>query len=561
MADDVKTNPGNRDKKFRFLVTEHLGDEGLQILRDAADVRADIKIGITRDELLKILPNYDAIVTRSGTPMDAETIKAGVGLKVIARAGVGVDNVDLQEASRRGIIVINTPTGNTLAATELTMALMLSAMRLTPYAFLSLKSGEWDRKRFTGRQMSGKKLLVVGLGRIGSGVAARCRAFGMEVSAYDPYVSEKKMREIGVQKVGDLVDGLSLADVVTLHVPVTKETHGMINERALRAVKHGAYLVNCARGGIVDEAACADALRDGRLAGAAFDVFTQEPPSADHPLFADDLADKIVLTPHIGANTVEAQGEVAKIAVSNALSALRGEEYDHAVNLPFMEQHLNDKQKNFLRLARKMGILAARLLEHDGGPAQKCRVTLRGPFLCDDDAPGNRMRPYTVAAIKGLLEVAHGPDANYMIAPILAAERGIGIEEATGEPRTYRNVIDLEVEAQNSTAKLTGTITEEGRQHIVKINDYWVDFVPHGQLLIFQNHDRPGVIGKIGKLLGDNEINIANFNLGRKDGSGLALAVMEIDGEMSDDLLASIGHDVDMIWATTVKFGGEAQRQ
>ncbi|MDL2263107.1 phosphoglycerate dehydrogenase [Synergistaceae bacterium OttesenSCG-928-I11] len=547
------------DKKFRFLVTEHLGDDGLQILQDAGDVQLDVKIGVARDELLKILPAYDAIVTRSGTPMDKTAIEAGTNLRVIARAGVGVDNVDLQEASKRGIIVINAPTGNTLAATEQTMALMLSVIRLTPYAHASLKMGEWDRKRFTGRQMSGKKLLVIGLGRIGSGVASRCRAFGMEVMAYDPYVSEKKMQELGVQRVTDLMGSLSLADVVTVHVPITKETHGMINEKALRAIKHGAYLVNCARGGIVDEAACAQALRDGRLAGAAFDVFTQEPPSADHPLLADDLTDKIVLTPHIGANTVEAQGEVAKIAVSNALSALRGEEYDHAVNLPFMEQHLNYKQKNFLRLARKMGILAAKLIENDGGPAVKCKVTLRGPFLCDDDTPGNKLRPYTVAALKGFLEVTHGPDANYMIAPILAAERGIEVEETTGEPRTYRNVIDVAIEAQNATATLTGTITEEGRQHIVKMNDYWVDFVPHGQMLIFQNHDRPGVIGKIGKLLGDNNVNIANFNLGRKDTSGLALAVMEIDGTVSDELMSTLEHDVDMIWATTVKLNGETK--
>lgn len=505
------------------------------------------------------MPDYDAVITRSGTPMDKSAIDAAKKAKVIARAGVGVDNVDLQEASRRGVIVINAPTGNTLAATEQTIALMLSVMRGTPHAFNSLKSGEWDRKRFTGRQLNGKKLLIIGFGRIGTQVGARLRAFGMEVAAYDPYVSEKKMQDAGVQKVSDLAGGLSLADVVTIHVPITKETRGLLNDKMLRAMKPGAYLVNCARGGVVDEAACARQLREGRLSGAAFDVFTQEPPAADNPLFSPDIADKLVLTPHLGANTVEAQSEVAVIAVSNTLAALRGEEYGHAVNLPFMERQLNYKQKNFLRLCRKMGTLAARLGEKENGAVSKCKVMLRGPFLIDEDMPANKMRPYTVAVIKGLLEVMQGPDVNYMIAPLVAQERGIAIEESTGEAETYRNSIEAVIEAQNGSVRITGTITEEGRQHIVRVNDYWIDFVPNGQLLIFQNHDRPGVIGKIGKLLGDSQVNIANFTLGRKSESGLALAIMEVDGLISDELLAAMEKDGDLIWAVTVKFPEERQ--
>lgn len=552
MADE-----GKATAKFNILVTEHLGEEGVALLKNSPDVELDIKIGLSRNELFKILANYDAIITRSGTPMDKAAIDAAKRAKVIARAGVGVDNVDLQEASKRGIIVINAPTGNTLAATEQTIALMLSVMRRTPQAFSSLKSGEWDRKRFTGHQLNGKKLLIIGFGRIGTQVAIRLRAFGMEVVAYDPYVSEKKMQDAGVQKVAVLADGLSLADVVSIHVPITKETRGLLNAQMLRAMKPGAYLVNCARGGVVDESACVEQLRNGHLAGAAFDVFTQEPPDGDNPLLAPDIADRLVLTPHLGANTVEAQAEVAVIAVSNSLAALRGEEYGHAVNLPFMEQQLNYKQKNFLRLCRKMGVLAAKMGEKENGAVSKCRVMLRGPFLNDEDAPANKTRPYTVAVIKGLLEVTHGPEVNYMIAPIIAQERGISIEESTGEAETYRNSIETVVETQNNSIKIIGTITEEGRQHIVRLNDYWIDFVPHGQLLIFQNHDRPGVIGKIGKLLGDSQVNIANFTLGRKEGSGLALAVMEVDGVISDDLLVSMEKDGDLVWATTVRFPEE----
>lgn len=555
MADDKHI------QKYKILVTEHLGDDGITMLEQAPDVELDVRIGLERDELLKLFPNYDAIITRSGTPMDKAAIDAAPRAKVIARAGVGVDNVDLQEASKRGIIVINAPTGNTLAATEQTIALMLSVMRGTPQAYGSLRSGEWDRKRFTGHQLNGKKLLIIGLGRIGTQVALRLRAFGMDIIAYDPYVSEKKMQEAGVQKVNDLAGGLSLADVVTIHVPITRETRGLLNEKMLRSMKLGAYLVNCARGGVVDEAACALLLKNGHLAGAAFDVFTQEPPTDDNPLLAPEIADKLVLTPHIGANTVEAQSEVAVIAVSNTLAALRGEEYGHAVNLPFMEQQLNYKQKNFLRLCRKMGILAARLGGDEESVITKCRVMLRGPFLRDDDTPSYKMRPYTVAVIKGLLEVTHGPEINYMVAPIIAQERGIAIEESTGEPETYRNSIEAVIESQNSSAgsfKIVGTITEEGRQHIVRVDDYWIDFAPQGQLLIFQNHDRPGVIGKICKLLGDSQVNIANFTLGRKGESGLALAVMEVDGVISDELLNALENDGDLIWATTVKFGEES---
>ena len=322
-------------------------------------------------------------------------------------------------------------------------------------------------------------------------------------------------------------------------------------------MKQGSYLINCARGGIVDEAACAQALRDGRLAGAAFDVFTKEPPPADNPLLSDDIADRVVLAPHLGATTVEAQTEVARIAVTNALAALRGEQYDHAVNLPFMEQHLDESQRNFVRLARKMGVISAKVLEVDGGAVSKCQVMLRGEKLIDEDAPGNKNRPYTIAVLKGLLEVAHGPDINYMIAPILASECGIAVEESFGESKTYRNLIEITVTGQNSAVTLTGAITEDGRHHIVKMNDYWIDFKPYGQLLIFQNHDRPGVIGKVGTLLGKSAVNIANFSLGRKDSSGLALAVMEVDGIISPELISSMEQDVDMLWAVTARLDGE----
>lgn len=541
-------------KKWKILVTEKVGESGLDLFRNAPDVELDVKMGLTDDEIIAILPQYDGILTRSGTTMDARKIEAGTNLRVIGRAGVGVDNIDLPAASRRGIIVINAPSGNTLAAAELTMANMLAVVRRVPQACASVRRGEWTRNRFTGHQLIGKKLLIIGLGRIGSQVAKRAQGFGMDVMAYDPYIPHKKADALGVELMSDLDGAISLADVVTLHTPLTDETSKMINSNTLRMFKEGAYLVNCARGGIVEEQAVADAIREGRLAGFATDVYCSEPPSKDHPYLAEDIADKIVTTPHIGANTVEAQSEVSRIAAENMLMVLRGEPYSHAVNLPFIEQTLNGDQRMYLNLARKLGILGAKLALVKGSAAHNCRVTMRGELFDDDTkSPADRRRPYTIAVLKGMLEVSVGMPVSYMLAPILAKDRQITIDESIGEARTYKNTIEVELETDKGPVSLIATITEEGRQRIVRVNDYWVDFVPTGKLLIFQNHDRPGVIGKIGTVLGSAGVNIANFALGRREGSGLAIGALEIDGE-AEDLRSELMKNGDMIWVTTVDF-------
>ena len=547
-------------KKWNVLVAEPLGKEGVDILSAAADVQLFEETSLTREELLARLPEMDAVLTRSATKIDAEALDCTGRLKVVGRAGVGVDNVDLTEASRRGVVVINAPTGNTLAAAEHTMALMLSLVRKVPQAHQSILEGKWDRKKFVGRQLSGKRLLIIGLGRIGLQVAIRCRSFGMEVVAYDPFMSPKKAESLGITLVTDLQGSAAMADVITLHLPITSETRNLFDEKMLRAVKPGAFIINCARGGVVNEIACAEAVREGRLAGVAFDVFTKEPLSADHPLLANDIADRVVLTPHLGASTEEAQTEVARIAVTNVLAALRGEPYEHAVNLPFMEQQLNASQKSFLSLARKMGILAAKLATVTGDGIHECKIMLRGPLLADEeDIPApNRKRSYTIAFLKGLLEVSHGADVNYMIAPLLAEEKGISIEESTGESKTYKNLIEISAKTDKGIIQLKGSVTEEGRHRIVQVNDYWIDFVPKGNLLIFQNHDRPGVIGKVGKLLGDAQVNIANFALGRKEESGLALAIIQVDNDISEELCETLAKDADMIWATSVELDRES---
>jgi D-3-phosphoglycerate dehydrogenase len=556
MGGGVGTMPENTDEniKWRVLVAEPLGEAGLAMLREAPDIELIEAVGISREDFLKKLPEADAVLTRSATKMDEEALNAASRLKVIARAGVGVDNVDIPAASRKGIVVINAPTGNTLAAAELTMALLLALLRKVPQAYVSLKKGNWDRKRFSGRQLNGKKILIMGLGRIGIAVAQRCRAFGMDVFAYDPYTPRKKAESLGIPIRNDLADALSIADIVTLHMPLTADTVNLIDEKMLRAFKHGAYLINCARGGIVDEHAAAEAVREGRLSGIAFDVYKTEPLVKGHPFLAEDIEDRVVITPHLGASTEEAQAEVAKIAATNMMAALRGEPYEHAVNLPFIEQKLNKEQKAYLELSRRMGILGAKLAEVECGAIQGCHIMLRGDLFTEDEPLPNRLSSFSVGFLKGLLEVSRGPDVTYMLAPLLAKDSGLTVEESIGEPKTYKNTIEVTLDAEKCKISLMGTITEEGRMRIVKVNDYWIDFVPTGKLLLFQNHDRPGVIGKIGNLLGDAKVNIANFALGRKDNSGLAFGALEIDGALDDELKKKLEKNGDMIWLTFIDF-------
>ena len=542
------------EKKFKILVTEKVGETGLELLRQAPDVDLEINMTLTHEQLLEKLSGIDGILTRSGTAMGLEEIEAAKKLKVIGRAGVGVDNINIQEATRRGIIVVNAPTGNTLAATELTMANMLGMIRKVPQAHTSLHKGEWKRSLFTGIQLNGKKLLIIGLGRIGSNIAVCSRAFGMDVYAYDPYISSRKAETLKVSLISDLEEGLSIADVITIHTPLNAETKNMLSREMLAKIKKGAYLINCARGGIVDEIAVTDAVRSGQIAGFATDVYSKEPLTLDHPFLAEDIADRVVVTPHIGANTYEAQLEVSRIAAENMLAVLRGKPYLYAVNLPFMIQNLEDDQKKYLELSEKIGKLAAKLAEAYGSPIHSTDITYRGSIFGDDTPLGlNQYRPYTIAMLKGLLEVSQGEEVSYMIAPIFAKDRGLEISEQFGEHKTYNNLVEIIVETEKGSIRIAGTITEEGRQRIVRIDDNWVDFVPEGQLLLFRNNDKPGVIGKVGTILGENGINIANFALGRKKNpDGFAFAAVQVDGKLSSEFMTQLRSIDDMVWVTAV---------
>ena len=542
------------EKKFKILVTEKVGQSGLELLKEAPDVDLEINMTLTHEQLLEKLADVDGILTRSGTSMGTEEIEAAAKLKVIGRAGVGVDNINIPEATRRGIIVVNAPTGNTLAATELTMANMLGMIRKVPQAHNSIHKGEWKRSLFTGMQLDGKKLLVIGLGRIGSQIAKRCRAFGMEVYAYDPYISNIKAESLKVTLLKDLSEAVSLADVVTIHTPLNAETKNMFSREMLAKLKHGAYLINCARGGIVDEKAITDAVREGHIAGFATDVYAKEPLTPDHPFLAEDIADKVVVTPHIGANTFEAQLEVSKIAAENMLAVLRGKPYLYAVNLPFMIQNLSDDQKKYLELSEKIGKLAAKLAEAYKSGVRGLDIIYRGSVFGDDTPLGpNQYRPYTIAMLKGLLEVSQGEEISYMLAPISAKDRGIDISEQFGEHKTYNNLVEVTLETDQKPIQIAGTITEEGKQRIVRINDDWIDFVPEGRLILFRNYDRPGVIGSVGSILVETGVNIASFALRRKDvDDGFAFAVLQVDDDVTPELLKKLSALENVIWAISV---------
>ncbi|MCF7935838.1 MAG: phosphoglycerate dehydrogenase [Synergistales bacterium] len=544
---------------WKILITDVIDAMGIELLQQARDVAVEQRLHLSAEELREAIGGYDALITRSGTPLDAGTLHRAKRLKVVARAGVGVDNIDLVAASKLGIVVLNAPTGNTLAATELTFADTLALLRKVPQASRSVMEGKWERKAYVGIQLYGKTLLIVGLGRIGSNVARRAKAFGMQVLAYDPYIAAEKAEHLSVELVDDLHGALALADVVTLHVPLTGETRCMVDEVALKAMKEGAYLVNCARGPLLDEPACAAALRRGHLAGIATDVYASEPPGTDHPLFSEDLLDRVVATPHIGANTREAQSEVSRIAAANLLAALRGSYYEHAVNLPFMHQQLDHTEKQYLALARKIGNVAATVLRM---PPETVKVTHRGtlsrkrngPVPFDAPCPYS---PYTTGTLKGLLEIHQGPEVSYMGAPLLAEERGIQIEESWADSTTYLSMIEGCVAGGRDEVRISGTVTEDRRQRIVQINGYWLEFIPEGTLLIFQNHDRPGVIGTIGTVLGDAGINIANFALGRKNGSGLALGAVQVDSAIGGATLDRLQEAADLLWAVEIHFPDE----
>jgi len=506
---------------FRVLVSDKLGAAGLELLDQAEDVQYDMKTGLSKDELLAILPEYDALIVRSGTQADADVLAAGTKLRVVGRAGVGIDNIDVAAASQRGIIVMNTPTSNNIATAEQAMALMLAASRYTAPAHESLAAGRWDRAKYVGHELFGKTLGVIGFGRIGRLVTERAQAFGMEVIAYDPYVSEEVGRELNVTLV-DLEDLFPAADYITLHTAYTSETDKIISAESIEQMKDSVVIVNGARGKLIDEQALADALKAGKVRAAGIDVYSKEPPE-NNPLIG---APNVVHTPHLGASTKEAQREVARNMVEQVLDALRGTDFRHAVNMPF-QVGPGDYQKvrPYMNLAEKLGRLQAGLAD---GAITKVEVEASG------DAVQARVKAIAAALLKGILSMDYDGALNSINAPVIAEQRGMTMTQTRGMYGIdYPNLISCKVSWDGGECVLGGVLFGGAEPRIVQVNSYTLEARPEGTILIMQNNDVPGVIGQIGTILAAYEVNIGEWRMGRNEPGTEALSFINLDSEPS----------------------------
>ena len=510
------------------LVTDTLAESGLVILRNAPDVELDYRPGLKGDELLAAVRGSDALITRSGTAVTPELVNAGDRLRIIGRAGVGLDNVDVDACTARGILGINAPTANIMSATEHTMAMLLAMCRNVPEAHASVKRAEWTRAKFMGVELNEKTLGIIGLGRIGTRVAIRARAFGMKVIAHDPYIADTAFKTVDAERAS-LDRLLASADFITVHTPLNDETHRMISAAQIAKMKDGARVLNIARGGIYDEQALADALNSGKIAGAAIDVYEDEPPSKDHPLIN---AKNAIVSPHIGANTIEAQDRVAVQTSEMVIEALRGSIFVSAVNLPF--EGLDDADKApMIRLAEKLGHFAAQIIN---GPVSRTEVELWG---IDE----HLKKIISVASLKGLLTPYLEESVNFVNAEQLAQTRGITIDSKTHpSPRDYANLITFRASSPEEEVCVSGTVFHERNQRIVSVNNYRVEFKPEGHLVYIINKDVPGVVGKVGMTLGEAGVNIAEYNLARNTSGGTAMSIIAVDTPLAADILEELQH-------------------
>ncbi len=511
----------------KVLVSDPIDPAGLDILSQVAQV--DVKTDLTPEQLVQTIPEYDALMIRSGTQVTQAVIEAGQQLKIIGRAGVGVDNVDVPAATRQGIVVVNSPEGNTIAAAEHALALMLSLSRHVSAANQSIKAGEWNRKQFTGVEVYKKTLGIVGLGKIGSHVAAGAKAMGMRILAYDPFLSNERAEQLGCRLV-DLDMLFQESDYISLHIPKTPETTHLINAAALDKMKPTVRIVNCARGGIIDEQALYEALRDKRIAGAALDVYESEPLNPDSPL--RQLGREIVLTPHLGASTEEAQVNVAIDVAEQIRDVLLGLPARSAVNIPGLYPDVLEQLRPYMKLAETLGTLVSQLA---GGRVDSLTIRLQGE-LAEFDS-----KPMVIAALKGLLSQALRERVNYVNASIEAKERGIRVVETRdASVRDYTGSLHLVATGSLGEHSATGALLSDSEVHITGIDDFPVNVTPTRYMLLTLHRDMPGIIGKIGSLLGSFNVNIASMQVGRKIVRGDAVMVLSIDDPLPDGLLEEI---------------------
>ena len=512
---------------FRVLIADHLSEDGVTLLKREPRFQVDVKTGLAPKDLAEIIGPYDALLVRSSTKVTAEVIAKADRLKVIGRAGVGLDNVDADAATKRGIIVMNVPAGNTISTAEHTLSMLLALARRIPQADAHVRQGLWERSKFVGTELFGKTLGVIGLGKIGTEVAKRAQAFGMRVIAHDPFLSTERAQQLEVQ-VTDLKTLYAEADFITVHTPLTAETKRLIGAKAIALMKPGVRLLNCARGGIIDEAALRDALASGHVAGAAIDVFEQEPPK-DHPLLKFE---QVVITPHLGASTQEAQLNVAIEVAKQVADALLGRGIRNAVNMPSVDAQTLAVLQPYIVLGERLGALASQL---SGGKTAEVRVTYVGEVTAHDTSA------VTLAVLKGVLTPVVGENVNYVNASLIAAERGIKVVEAKASRlEEFANLLALDLRSDGHTLSLQGTLSARRQPRIVKIDRYFVEATPEGHMLILRNEDRPGLIGQLGTLLGGAGINIAGMSNGRDEPGGTAITVVNIDHAVPPEVLARV---------------------
>jgi D-3-phosphoglycerate dehydrogenase len=529
--------------KMKVLIADPISQRGVEELQRGGDFEVRFQTGLKEEELLAIIPDYAALVVRSETKVNARVLAAATALRVVGRAGVGVDNVDVEAATAKGVIVMNTPDGNTISTAEHAFSLLVSTARLIPQAHASMAAGKWERKKFQGVELYGKTLAILGMGRIGSELARRAMAFGMQVLAYDPYLAASRARTLQVELVDALDDILPRADFISMHMPLTPETKHMLDARRLALCKTGVRIVNCARGGLIEENALFAALESGHVAGAALDVYEVEPPPVEnYPLRTQA---RVVLTPHLGASTAEAQESVGiEIALAIRAALLEGV-IRNAVNLPSLDAGTLAVIGPYLEFGGRLGKLLSQMTTNRR--CERLTINYSGKVNEADTSPITR------AVVRGFLEAAMGPEAvNPVNALARARERGLQVSETRqNAPGDFTDLLEVSVGGSNEVASVAGTFFGS-KPRIVQINSRHVEARPEGVLLLLENRDVPGIVGKIGSLLGDRHVNIATMSLSRDAAGGKALTVLNLDSTPDERTIADIRADADILHAQVV---------
>jgi D-3-phosphoglycerate dehydrogenase len=512
---------------MKVLVSDNLGQIGIDMFEQAEGISVDVNTGLPPEELKSIIGDYDAVVIRSATKVTEDLLSAATNLKVVGRAGIGLDNVDIPAATQRGVVVMNTPTGNVITTAEHAIAMMMSLTRNIPMGTLTMKAGKWEKKKLQGREVYNKVLGVIGFGKIGSIVADRARGLKMNVIVYDPFVTPEQIQKAGYKPV-TLPKLLAKADYITIHVPKLKDTAGMIDKTAFDQMKDGVMLINCARGGIVNEDDLLEALKSGKVAGAALDVFATEPPG-EHPCFEFD---RVICTPHLGASTKEAQTNVAVAVAEQIIDYLQTGTVRNAVNAPSVAGDVLEKVGPYITVGDKMGMLQAQLA---CGPIKEIQIEYTGDFHDLD------MAPVSIAILKGLLTPMVAEMVNFVNAPIMAKDRGIKVLETTSSTsEDFVNLITVKAITSAGTSTVSGTIIGRNDPRIVKIDDFRLELVPEGHILLIYNDDKPGAIGTIGTILGSHDINIGRMQVGQDLAGQSNIVFCQTDTQVPPDVVEEL---------------------